>query len=122
MYNGDTDPCVSYEGTRLAIEKVGFREVAPYRHLPSSPFISLHLPMCMQVGFALSFIGLSSWADTPNQIDALDAPASIGPLDPTLDPTLDLPNMGALDGRMLHAHSGKTDDLPPWEHAVITLY
>ena len=22
VYNGDTDPCVSYEGTRVAIEKV----------------------------------------------------------------------------------------------------
>ena len=24
VYNGDTDPCVSYEGTRTAIERVGF--------------------------------------------------------------------------------------------------
>lgn len=31
VYNGDTDPCVSYEGTRTAIEKVGFRVVQPYR-------------------------------------------------------------------------------------------
>ena len=22
VYNGDTDPCVSYEGTRIALEKV----------------------------------------------------------------------------------------------------
>jgi cathepsin A (carboxypeptidase C) len=28
VYNGDTDPCVSYEGTRTAIERVGFKEVA----------------------------------------------------------------------------------------------
>jgi cathepsin A (carboxypeptidase C) len=27
VYNGDTDPCVSYEGTRSAIESVGFSEV-----------------------------------------------------------------------------------------------
>jgi len=27
VYNGDTDPCVSYEGTRNAIEAVGFAEV-----------------------------------------------------------------------------------------------
>lgn len=27
VYNGDTDPCVSYEGTRTAIERVGFPEV-----------------------------------------------------------------------------------------------
>ena len=27
VYNGDTDPCVSYEGTRTAIERVGFSEV-----------------------------------------------------------------------------------------------
>ena len=26
VYNGDTDPCVSYEGTRIAIERVGFPE------------------------------------------------------------------------------------------------
>ena len=31
VYNGDTDPCVSYEGTRDAIAKVGFPEVSPYR-------------------------------------------------------------------------------------------
>lgn len=31
VYNGDTDPCVSYEGTRDAIEKVGFAVVEPYR-------------------------------------------------------------------------------------------
>jgi serine carboxypeptidase-like clade I len=27
VYNGDTDPCVSYEGTRTAIARVGFAEV-----------------------------------------------------------------------------------------------
>lgn len=27
VYNGDTDPCVSYEGTRTAIKRVGFPEV-----------------------------------------------------------------------------------------------
>ena len=27
IYNGDTDPCVSYEGTRLAVKQVGFDEV-----------------------------------------------------------------------------------------------
>lgn len=27
VYNGSTDPCVSYEGTRTAIERVGFPEV-----------------------------------------------------------------------------------------------
>jgi cathepsin A (carboxypeptidase C) len=27
VYNGDTDPCVSYEGTRTAMERVGFPEV-----------------------------------------------------------------------------------------------
>ncbi len=31
VYNGDTDPCVSYEGTRVAIEKVGFATRQPYR-------------------------------------------------------------------------------------------
>ena len=31
VYNGDTDPCVSYEGTRTAIEKVGFAVTQPYR-------------------------------------------------------------------------------------------
>jgi len=31
VFNGDTDPCVSYEGTRAAIEKVGFA-VQPGRH------------------------------------------------------------------------------------------
>ena len=25
VYNGDTDPCVSYEGTRAAIKMVGFK-------------------------------------------------------------------------------------------------
>ena len=27
VYNGDTDPCVSYEGTRTAMKRVGFREL-----------------------------------------------------------------------------------------------
>lgn len=27
VYNGDTDPCVSYEGTRTAIKSVGFPEI-----------------------------------------------------------------------------------------------
>jgi len=27
VYNGDTDPCVSYEGTRTAIKRVGFEEI-----------------------------------------------------------------------------------------------
>mmetsp|Transcript_32446 Transcript_32446/g.71234 ORF Transcript_32446/g.71234 Transcript_32446/m.71234 type:complete len:629 (-) Transcript_32446:162-2048(-) len=27
VYNGDTDPCVSYEGTQVAIERVGFKQV-----------------------------------------------------------------------------------------------
>jgi len=27
VYNGDTDPCVSYEGTALAISRVGFGQV-----------------------------------------------------------------------------------------------
>ena len=27
VYNGDTDPCVSYEGTRTAITRVGFAEL-----------------------------------------------------------------------------------------------
>ena len=31
VYNGDTDPCVSYEGTRNAIAQVGFQEEQPYR-------------------------------------------------------------------------------------------
>lgn len=31
VYNGDTDPCLSYEGTRAAIQKVGF-PVRPGRH------------------------------------------------------------------------------------------
>ena len=31
VFNGDTDPCVSYEGTRRAIERVGFATVAAYR-------------------------------------------------------------------------------------------
>ena len=31
VFNGDTDPCVSYEGTRTAVEKVGFPVVNAYR-------------------------------------------------------------------------------------------
>eukprot|EP00941_MAST-03F_sp_MAST-3F-sp1_P005817 g5817.t1 len=31
VFNGDTDPCVSYEGTRAAIKAVGFNETEPYR-------------------------------------------------------------------------------------------
>jgi cathepsin A (carboxypeptidase C) len=27
IYNGDTDPCVSYEGTRTAVRRFGFREI-----------------------------------------------------------------------------------------------
>jgi len=27
VFNGDTDPCVSYEGTRTAIERVGFQQI-----------------------------------------------------------------------------------------------
>merc|ERR1719272_1300768 len=27
VFNGDTDPCVSYEGTRTAIERVGFKQI-----------------------------------------------------------------------------------------------
>ena len=27
IYNGDTDPCVSYEGTRTAVKRIGLREV-----------------------------------------------------------------------------------------------
>ena len=31
VFNGDTDPCVSYEGTRTAIERVGFAIDQPTR-------------------------------------------------------------------------------------------
>ena len=31
VFNGDTDPCVSYEGTRTAIERVGFAIEQPTR-------------------------------------------------------------------------------------------
>ena len=31
VFNGDTDPCVSYEGTRTAIERVGFNVTNAYR-------------------------------------------------------------------------------------------
>eukprot|EP00957_Ditylum_brightwellii_P190266 14482842-Ditylum_brightwellii.AAC.1 len=31
VFNGDTDPCVTYEGTRTAIQKVGFEKVSSYR-------------------------------------------------------------------------------------------
>jgi serine carboxypeptidase-like clade I len=27
IYNGDTDPCVSYEGTRIAVKQIGFDEI-----------------------------------------------------------------------------------------------
>ena len=27
VYNGDTDPCVSYEGTRTAVSRIGFAEL-----------------------------------------------------------------------------------------------
>jgi cathepsin A (carboxypeptidase C) len=27
VYNGDTDPCVSYEGTRLAVKQIQFDEL-----------------------------------------------------------------------------------------------
>ena len=27
VYNGDTDPCVSYEGTRTAVKRIGFPEL-----------------------------------------------------------------------------------------------
>ena len=30
VFNGDTDPCVSYEGTRDAIRDVGFAEASAY--------------------------------------------------------------------------------------------
>ena len=35
VFNGDTDPCVSYEGTRTAIEKVGYAVV------PGGPSLSV---------------------------------------------------------------------------------
>ena len=31
IYNGDADPCVSYEGTRDAVDKIGFKQQQPYR-------------------------------------------------------------------------------------------
>jgi len=31
VFNGDTDPCVSYEGTRTALERVGFEITQPMR-------------------------------------------------------------------------------------------
>ena len=31
VFNGDTDPCVSYEGTRTALERVGFKITQPMR-------------------------------------------------------------------------------------------
>merc|ERR1711966_322514 len=34
VFNGDVDPCVSYEGTRIAIEKVGFPVVAGGAYRP----------------------------------------------------------------------------------------
>eukprot|EP00392_Amoebophrya_sp_AT5.2_P009989 g10020.t1 len=34
VYNGDADPCVSYEGTRTAIERVGFPQLAGGAYRP----------------------------------------------------------------------------------------
>jgi len=34
VYNGDTDPCVPYEGTRTAIERVGFAELDGHGYRP----------------------------------------------------------------------------------------
>merc|ERR1719161_164785 len=34
VFNGDTDPCVSYQGTRTAIERVGFPEVEGGQYRP----------------------------------------------------------------------------------------
>merc|ERR1711937_671711 len=34
VYNGDTDPCVSYEGTRAAILKVGFAQLDGHAYRP----------------------------------------------------------------------------------------
>merc|ERR1712013_518917 len=34
VFNGDTDPCVSYEGTRVAIEKVGFPVISGGEYRP----------------------------------------------------------------------------------------
>ncbi|KAK3267646.1 hypothetical protein CYMTET_23810 [Cymbomonas tetramitiformis] len=34
VYNGDSDPCVSYEGTRAAIKKVGFAQLAGGAYRP----------------------------------------------------------------------------------------
>lgn len=34
VFNGDTDPCVSYEGTRTAIEKVGFEVIDGHEYRP----------------------------------------------------------------------------------------
>ena len=34
VYNGDTDPCVSWEGTRTAIERVGFHEISGGSYRP----------------------------------------------------------------------------------------
>lgn len=31
VFNGDADPCVSYEGTREAVRRVGFEQLQPYR-------------------------------------------------------------------------------------------
>jgi len=46
VYNGDTDPCVSYEGTRTALERVGFPEIEGgyyrpwfYNHTAADPTI-----------------------------------------------------------------------------------
>lgn len=34
VFNGDTDPCVTYEGTRVAVEKVGFAVLPGGRYRP----------------------------------------------------------------------------------------
>jgi len=34
VFNGDTDPCVSYEGTRAAIKQVGFDELPGHQYRP----------------------------------------------------------------------------------------
>lgn len=34
VFNGDTDPCVSYQGTRIAVQKVGFPEVSGGTYRP----------------------------------------------------------------------------------------
>ena len=46
VFNGDTDPCVSYEGTRTAIERVGFPELVGASYRPwffNATSASVHL-------------------------------------------------------------------------------